>query len=250
MKLSAALVFVAIPLIYLLLLGNLLGQNYGAPPYGEDELSAPKIEEFPGIFKWRRPISPFKVGIQAGHWKNEELPDELEKLRKNGGATNRSGITEWGVNLRISQEAAKVLRERKIEVDILPATIPEGYWADAFVSIHADGNINYRVSGYKAASGWRDFTGKAERLVYLIEEEYAQATGMVKDTNVTKNMKGYYAFSWWRFKHTVHPMTPAVILETGFLTNPQDSKLLINSPEIPGRAIAQALTKFLGLQEQ
>jgi len=59
-------------------------------------------------------------------------------------------------------------------------------------------------------------------------------------------MRGYYAFSWRRFEYSTHPMAPAVILEAGFLTNPQDADMLINHAEIPANAIARALIIFLG----
>jgi hypothetical protein len=58
-------------------------------------------------------------------------------------------------------------------------------------------------------------------------------------------MRGYYAFAWWRYEHAIHPMTPSAIAETGFMSNYSDRRLLIDNPEIPGKAIAEALIKFL-----
>ena len=63
--------------------------------------------------------------------------------------------------------------------------------------------------------------------------------------NITQNMRGYYAFSWWRYKHAMHPMTTAVIVETGFLTSPIDREVLIDSPEIPASGIASGIIKYL-----
>jgi N-acetylmuramoyl-L-alanine amidase len=61
-------------------------------------------------------------------------------------------------------------------------------------------------------------------------------------------MTGYYAFSWRRFYHSLHPMTPATILETGFLTNQRDEKLLTrDASKIPAGALADALLQFLNL---
>lgn len=220
--------------------------QYGVPPYGDEEISVPRgLDNFPDLINWKRPIGPPKVGIQAGHWKNDELPDELEKIRGNGGATSRSGVTEWEVNLAIAQSAAKVLREKGVVVDILPATVPEKYWADVFISIHADGNLNPMVAGYKVAAPWRDFTGRAGELVTLLEQEYEKGTGLVQDPNITRNMRGYYAFSWWRFDHAIHPMTTAAIVETGFLSNPSNARMLINNSNLPAEAISRALLNFL-----
>jgi N-acetylmuramoyl-L-alanine amidase len=182
--------------------------------------------------------------LQVGHWKNSELPDELEKIRGNSGASSR-GIAEWEVNLAIAEAAKEILEDEGFVVDILPATIPPSYWADAFIAIHADGSTSPATNGFKVAASQRDYTGNASELVGIIEEEYKDTVGFPKDPNITRNMRGYYAFSWWRYEHSLHPMTPSVILETGFLTNSKEASLLINEPDIPAKAIANALLKFL-----
>ena len=79
----------------------------------------------------------------------------------------------------------------------------------------------------------------------LVEEEYAKTTELSYDPNVSRNMRGYYAFAWWRYDHAVHPMTAAIILETGFLTNPTDAELLIYSPEVSATGIANGIIRFL-----
>lgn len=228
--------------------GNEKVLGYGAPPYVEeddwDKMRLPGFERFPDFLNWKRPYGPLRVGLQVGHWKNNELPDELEKIRGNSGARS-SGISEWEVNLAIAQAVKKYLEGAGVVVDILPATVPPSYWADAFVAIHADGSTDPQTSGFKVAGPWRDYTKKATELVKIIEEEYVKEVGFSKDPNITRNMRGYYAFSWWRYEHAVHPMTPSVILETGFLTNPNEAYVLINNPEVPAKAISDALLRFL-----
>lgn len=194
---------------------------------------------------WKRPDGPLRVGLQAGHWKAAEAPDELEKLRVNTG-TSAAGITEWEVNLKIAEETKKILEKAGMVVDLLPATIPPDYWADAFVAIHADGNLDTSASGYKVAPPYRDRTGKAEALSALLAETYERVTGLPADPNITRNMRGYYAFNWRKYQHSLHPMTPAVILETGFLTNARDRALIARTPERSARAIAEAVQRFLG----
>jgi len=202
------------------------------------------FEKYPDLAKWERPDGPIRVGLQVGHWKNNELPDELSNIKNNGG-TSGGGFPEWEVNMNIAQDAKQLLEEKGVVVDLLPATIPPGYFADAFVAIHADGSIDHSVSGFKVASPRRDISGKASELQQIINDTYRQVTGLPQDSNITRNMMGYYAFSWRRFDHSLHPMTPATILETGFLTNPGEAKLLTKSPSIPAEAIADALLKFL-----
>jgi len=224
--------------------------GYGAPPYIEEDFTDNKsvvgLKGLSDLINWKRPEGPLRIGLQVGHWKNNELPDELEKIRGNSGAAGR-GIAEWEVNMAIARETEKLLESRSIVVDILPATIPPSYWADAFVAIHADGSSDPETSGFKVAAPRRDYSGKASKLASLIEEVYGEAVGISRDPNVTRNMRGYYAFSWWRYEHAVHPMTPSVILETGFLTNPEESKLLIERPGVPARALFEALIKYLNI---
>lgn len=193
---------------------------------------------------WKRPDGPLRVGLQAGHWKNDELPEELENLETNGGTTVGK-TTEWEVNLAIAEETKTILENEGVVVDLLPAAIPPEYWADAFVSIHADGSENSKTAGFKAASPRRDLTGKAEELKKIIEEKYQAATKMQIDPNITRNMTGYYAFNWRRYEHAIHPMTPAAILETGFLTNYFDRQVLATNPKLPAQGLAEALLIFL-----
>jgi hypothetical protein len=216
----------------------------GAPPYGVSEGSAPDLGSVSWIYRWKRPNIPARVALQVGHWKNDELPDELEKLRGNSGAVG-GGYAEWEVNLAIAKLTAEILKQSGIDAEILPATVPSQYWADVFVAIHADGSEDPAKQGFKIASPWMDFTGRANDLVKILYDSYGKETGLTTDENITKNMRGYYAFSWWRYEHAIHPMTTAVIIETGFLSNYSDRNLLINSPDVVAMGIAKGIKEYL-----
>ena len=120
----------------------------GAPPYyGESEDEVPELDPWSIIQNWKRPDGPAKVGLQVGHWKNDEVPEELKNLRRNGGASGR-GLSEWEVNYEIVTRTADILRAEGVVVDVLPTTVPPGYWADAFVAGCSDGGENRAVFGY------------------------------------------------------------------------------------------------------
>ncbi len=218
----------------------------GAPPYDADSgNSLEGLYDISDIVNWKRPEGPTRVGIQVGHWKSNELPEELERLRGNTGASGY-GMSEWEVNFAIAKRIAEILEEEKIVVDILPATIPPDYWADVFIAIHADGNENRTKSGFKIAGPRRDYTGKNNQIIELLKKVYEDSTELSWDEEgISRNMKGYYAFSWRRFEHSIHPMTPAIIFETGFLTNQTDAQLIAGDPDIPAGAIAKGLIMFL-----
>lgn len=192
---------------------------------------------------WTRPDGPLKVALQAGHWKASEAPDEQSGLRTNG--TSGGGKAEWEVNLEIAQRTARLLEEEGYSVEILPTTIPPGYFADVFLSIHADGNASSSAAGFRAAAPRRDQTGQAEIFSDLLEEHYGAATGLRHYPTVTRRMRGYYAFNYRRYDHALHPMTVAAILETGFLTNPGDRRVIVDDPDRAARGIADAINLFL-----
>jgi hypothetical protein len=211
----------------------------------EETLGAHDRYTLSELENWQRPEGPLKVGIQAGHWRNDEVPEELEGIKKNGGGAVGGGKSERDIVLIIAEKVAAILRAEGIAVDVVPATVPPGYIADAFVSIHADGNLDTSVSGFKIAHPRRDYSGKSTLLEESLYESYEQATNLGRDPNISRRMRGYYAFNWRRYEHAIHPMTPAVIIETGFLTNPSDRKIIVNEPEQAAAGIARGISAYL-----
>lgn len=210
------------------------------------EPSTPAPSGYPGVDPfnpWKRPAGPVRIAIQAGHWRAREAPDEQAGLRDNG--TRWGGRYEWQVNLAIAERAVALLQQRGYEVDLLPTTIPPGYLADLFISIHADGSGSSSTSGFRAASPGRDATGRAHEFVDVLERAYGEATGLPHYPEVTRRMRYYYAFNWRRYQHSLHPMTTAVILETGFLTSPRDRRVIVDDPDRAARGIAEAAHIYL-----
>ena len=68
----------------------------------------------------------------------KDLPPELAPISKQLG-TYGGGRNEPQLALDIAERTAALLRAQGVVVDILPATVPTGYTADAFLSLHADG---------------------------------------------------------------------------------------------------------------
>jgi N-acetylmuramoyl-L-alanine amidase len=189
--------------------------------------------------------STWRVGLQAGHWLASELPDELRRLRLATG-TYGGGVSEWELNLDVATRAARRLEAEGVAVDVLPATVPPGYRADAFVAIHADGDASGRSTGFKLARATRSVVPEQDdRLLAAISATYAEATGLPLDPRVSRNMTGYYAFSSRRFAHAIAPTTPAVIIEMGFMTNPADLRVLLSNPEALAAGISRGVYRFL-----
>lgn len=192
--------------------------------------------------EWKAPEGPIRIGIQAGHWRADEAPRELSGLKDNG--TRWRQTAEWEVNLEIARETASRLEELGYEVDLLPAVIPPGYRAHLFVAIHADGSDNPSARGYRVAAPRRDATGRADGIAELLRDRYGEATGLKRLPTTTRRMQNYYAFNYRRYEHALHPMTIAVILETGFLTSPTDRRVILDAPERAASGIVDAVTAF------
>ncbi len=193
---------------------------------------------------YTREPGPWRVGLQTGHLDNAVMPEELQNLEGNTGASYRD-LEEQEVMVEIVNRTAQKLEARGVIVDLLPATVPKGYKADAFVSVHADGNKNTNINGFKIAGPRIDFSGRAHVLSNALYASYEQATGLSKDTSITGGMTAYYAFNWPRYEYTVHPHTPSVIVETGFLTSPIDRAVIVDNPEQAAIGISDGIWAFL-----
>jgi hypothetical protein len=188
--------------------------------------------------------APVRIALQAGHWRAAEAPEELARLRTNG--TMGGGRHEWEVTLGIARHAADLLEARGYQVEILPTTVPPGYRADLFIAIHADGFHSPAASGFSVAAPRRDATGLGQAFADLLAGHYREASGL-RHRVATRRMQGYYAFNSRRYRHALDPLTPAVILEAGFMTSPSDRELLFHAPDRLARGIAAAVEEFLPL---
>jgi len=195
--------------------------------------------------EWQRPDGPLRVGLQVGHLDNQDMPEELEGLENNGSGAVSGPYNERDTVEVITELVAEDLRANNILVDVLPATVPPGYVADVFVSIHADGNNNTSVRGYKIAGPRRDYSGRSEALVAALYSSYGEATNLPIDPSISRRMTAYYAFNWPRYEHAIHPFTPAVIVETGFLTNAADRSIIVSEPERAAAGIAEGIKNYL-----
>lgn len=192
--------------------------------------------------------TPPRVGLQVGHWKSDELPDELARLRGSTGA-RWGDVTEAELNYDIAVRVQALLVAQGVVVDLLPATVPPSYDADAFIAIHADGSTSGAARGWKIATPWR--TSEASRtLLTSISATYGPATALPEDVGgITVNMKGYYAFNYRRHVHAIARTTPAVIVEMGFMTSAADRGILFGQPDRVARGIADGIILYLNQRD-
>ncbi len=211
----------------------------------------PAARDFWQAFRLPLPPTPLwdppgvkHVGLQAGHWLTEQVPPELGRLQQ---GSSGGGKQEWEVNLDLATRAAVMLTARGIDVDVLPATVPQNYHAHLFLAIHADGDSSGNLHGFKVARpAFSSVPDADDHLVDTLNRDYALATGLPRDDeHISRRMLYYYAFNSRRYCHAVAPGVPQAVIETGFLTSAIDRQLLIGDPDSAARGIASAVVDFL-----
>lgn len=154
-----------------------------------------------------------RIGIVSGHRGPQVPPDP--------GAVCPDGLTEAEINFAVAQRVVLALRERGYSVDLLDEFDPrlEDYQAAALVSIHANTCQNFGevVSGYLIArASARTLAGADDLLVECVAQYYQQAVGLERRTGLTRDMTDYHSF------REIHPLTPAAIIELGFMLADRD----------------------------
>jgi hypothetical protein len=190
------------------------------------------------------PPGPKRVGLQAGHWMNEDVPPELGRLQ---GGSSGGGKQEWQVNLDIAQRTAALLEATGVQVDVLPATVPPGYRANAFIALHADGDPAGLAHGFKVTRpGFSSLPEVDDRLVTTINQVYGADTELPRDDeHISLRMLYYYAFNSRRYCHSVAPGVPQAIIEMAYLTSAGDRQYLIGDPDKLAHGLADSIQTFL-----
>ena len=186
-----------------------------------------------------------RIGIQIGHYQIDQLPEDLASLRGQTGGSG-GGVREVDVNQDVARRVAALLTAKGATVDVLPATVPDGYTADAFIAIHADASLTGNPRGYKLArSRFSAIPTTDDALLNNIFNTYGEATGLPTDSSITRNMTGYYAFNARNRLHAISKNTPAVIIEMGFLTSAADRNILLGRTELVAEGIAEGVWNFV-----
>lgn len=178
------------------------------------------------------PLSSKVICIDPGH---QAHANSNRRSIDSGSGTKGilSGVPEYQITLAISfklkdlleKKGAKVVMTREInEVDISNierAEIANRAKADLFVRIHADGNTNPSLNGISVTYPARDQRTKkiyieSERAAQVVLDELPATTGAMK--NKASARKDIVGFNWAK--------VPAILVETGYLTNPREDELL------------------------
>jgi N-acetylmuramoyl-L-alanine amidase len=162
------------------------------------------------------------------------------------GAVGPTGLKEKDVNLAVGLKLAELLksiaevkltRTKDIAVSLKDrAAIANSWGADYFISVHSNSFTDRKVGGVETwayAPG-----GNGEKLAKAVQAELVKVTGFA-NRGVKFNSK---------FAVLRDTKAPAILTETGFISNSDEEKLLKTAAfrEKIAKAIAQGVAKQLG----
>jgi N-acetylmuramoyl-L-alanine amidase len=175
-----------------------------------------------------------RIGIISGHWGYDS------------GTVCANGITEKDVNLKIATIVQQQLASKKLyQVDLLQENDPRlnGYQGVVLVSIHNDSCVitNELTTGFKIAPSTDGKNpDRAQRLADCLYDRYQKETNLpYHPGSITPDMTDYHAF------REIDSNTTAVIIETGFLSNPVDYALLTQLPEKVATGVVNGILCYL-----
>jgi peptidoglycan hydrolase-like protein with peptidoglycan-binding domain len=140
------------------------------------------------------------------------------------GSTGTSGLdadpTEQEFAVKACRHIAAAVQAAGWQVRTINADVPLSvYGGDAFVAIHCDGSVHQAAKG--ASVGYRTAQGASLGAAFK-HAYYAEGWRGFRPDNYTPALAGYYGTG----KAVAMGNRRAIIIESGFLTNPHDEAIL------------------------
>lgn len=204
-------------------------RDLSAALYADRPTVVPTIAPTPN---WARTI-----GIVSGH----RGPGQFASY--DPGAVCEDGLRENDINFAVASKVVLALRQRGYSVLLLDEFDPrlEDFQAAALVSIHSNTCAlieNTAPSGFLVAkAAAKPAEGPDDQLAGCIGALYGQITGMYWRPGATNHMTDYHSF------REIHPLTPGVILELGFMLG--DREKLTNQQDMLARGITEGILCYL-----
>lgn len=159
------------------------------------------------------------------------------------GAT-REGIYEKDITLDISKRLAKILDKKGYNVLMIRdkdetvslqdrVKYTEENHGDLFVSIHVNSSVTPEGVGLET----HYFTDQSYDFAQIVHKEFANA--------IKSKDRGLFKSRFYVIKNTT---CPSILVETGFISNPEERKELMTSErkQKTAEAIAKGIQKYLG----
>ncbi len=206
----------------------------------------------------------YVVAIDPGHQaRSNSSPEPIGpgsktvKPKVTGGATGtKTKIPEYEIVLQISMNLKKRLEAQGVKVVMTRTTndvnlsnseraaIANRSKADLFVRVHGDGSPDAKASGlstlYPAKNRWtRSFAPASKKAARYVQQSAVRATGATdRGIKARQDLSGFN-----------YSKVPAILVETGFLSNPVEDRLLA-SPHYQDKVAAGMAEGIMAYLEQ
>ncbi len=166
-------------------------------------------------------IDPGHGGFDPGAWRGNIFEKDItlqisKKLAENLSKAGAMVIMLRETDCALTPENSGTLRERKRQDLINRVKRANQVKADLYISIHINADPSPKWSGAQTF-----YSSRSEQSKVLAETIQEELTRILGNTNRKAKTGNYYILE--------HVDMPAVIVEAGFISNPEEARLLIDS---------------------
>ncbi len=179
------------------------------------------------IDQGHNPVNP-NAGAEGNGFREQDLVQRIGVLTANDLRAN-------GFDVRLSRPTTSTQLGTSNSTSLAARVNGANNWgADLFVSLHTNASELTSISGTEGIVYRRG--GNAERAAEAMVSQISNATGLKnRGVNVRNNL---YVLRRTRM--------PAVLLELGFITNPEDAELMAYSPGLFAAGITNGILEYYG----
>ena len=181
------------------------------------------------IDQGHNPQNP-NAGAEGNGYREQDITFEIGRILA-------SILQANGFETRLSRPTAETQLGNSVSTSLAARVDGANSWgADYFVSLHTNASVNPQASGTEVLVYSR--SSPAYELARSVLEQIRLSTGLRSRGVVTR--PGLFVLR--------KTAMPAILVEMGFITNPEDASLMVNSPELFAQGIYNGIVEFTGLR--
>lgn len=178
------------------------------------------------IDQGHNPQNP-NAGAEGNGYREQDITFEIG--RRLAAILNANGF-----ETRLSRPSAETQLGTSVATSLAARVEGANSWgADYFVSLHTNASVNPQASGTEVLVYSR--SSPAYELARSVLEQLRLSTGLRSRGVVAR--PGLYVLR--------RTAMPAILVEMGFITNPEDASLMVNSPELFAQGIADGIIDYV-----
>ncbi len=182
------------------------------------------------IDQGHNPVNP-NAGAEGNGYREQDITYEI-------GRRLGSILRDNGFEVRLSRPTADTQLGTSVSTSLAERVNGANSWgADYFISLHTNASVNPQANG-------------AEVLVYSTSSpSYQLAESVLEQLTLATGVRGRGVVARPGLYVLRRTDMPAILVEMGFITNPENAELLVNSPQLFAQGIANGIIDFVRRSE-